>query len=95
MASDATTAQRLLNSSSSSTAAKAAPRPNNSVPLLPPPPVAAQRPPLPGYTSRPRIPLPSRLKTGKPKHWINVRNLPKEHPSELFPAAPGYAQPLA
>lgn len=94
MASDATTAQRLLNSSS--TAAPKAPRPNNSVPLLPPPPAAAaQRPPLPGYTSRPRIPLPSRLKTGKPKHWINVRNLPKEHPSELFPAAPGYAQPLA
>lgn len=94
MASDATTAQRLLNSSS--TAASKAPRPNNSVPLLPPPPAAAaQRPPLPGYTSRPRIPLPSRLKTGKPKHWINVRNLPKEHPSELFPAAPGYSQPLA
>lgn len=87
MASDSTTAQRLL-------AANRTP-----VPLIqqqsPQGSAAAAPRILPGYASRNPIPLPSKQRTNKPKHYIDVRSLPSTHPLELFPAKPGYANPLA
>ena len=85
MASDATTAQRLLSSNKPALPAAPSTSPQPLVALVA----------RPGDTGRPTVPLPRRIKNNKPKHWINVRNLPQEHPTELYPAPPGYAQPLA
>ena len=55
------------------------------------------RPQVPGDTApaSTRPALPSQQKSNRPKHWIDIRALPESHPNELFPPAPGYANPLA
>lgn len=86
MASDTTTAQRVAQQSVPRIAQQPSGQVYNNT---------SPQSSIPGAPSRPPIPLPARVPSGKPKHWIEIRNLPESHPTQLYEPGAGWSQPLA